>query len=246
MYKIDKSTWEQMSSNKTKIIKQWMPELKDIKTEAQSQPVSADEVSAAETSGDIGPEAHELGREIIEKAKREAEEIKKVAYTEGYKSGVKKSIIRFEQICEENRAELMEAIKQLEQTKRDFETDLEDKALKLSIIIAEKILNMKIESDDKVFVGMVKNALDKMDEGEKFTLKLNSREYEKHYMDRCDQFREELQCETPITVIKDSTVNAGSFILESEKSFIDAGADTQLSRIADSLVQRDKHYHEAL
>jgi flagellar biosynthesis/type III secretory pathway protein FliH len=77
-------------------------------------------------------------------------------------------------------------------------------------------------------------------------LKLNNREYEKHYKNKCEAFHKELQCDVPVTVIKDVSVKAGGLILESETSFVDASVDTQLKRIANSFTQRDKQYHEAL
>ena len=248
MFKIDKSTWEQMSSNKSRIIKQWTPEsykiIEEIEEEAKDLPDEQIVEPEIEEKEEISPE--EKREEIINLALKEAEEIKKNAYREGYNEGMVKAQQKFEEICDEQNTQLNIILREIEENKKRFDGELETKALKLSISIAEKILNMKLENDDKIFVGMVKDTLALMDKGEKFILKLNNREYQKHYKNKCEAFRKELQCDVPVTVIKDVSIKAGGLILESEKSFVDAGVDTQLKRIANSLTQRDKQYHEAL
>ena len=246
MFKIDKSTWEQMSSNKSRIIKQWTPE--SYKVDGEIEDEAVEDVLIAEPENEkkeeIDPE--EKREQIINLALKEAEEIKTNAYREGYSGGMEKARQKFAEICDEQNAQLNIILREIEESKKRFDAELEEKTLKLSISVAEKILNMKLENDDKLFVGMVKDTLALMDKGEKFILKLNNREYEKHYKNKCEAFQKELQCDVPVTIIKDVSLKAGGLILESEKSFVDASVDTQLKRIANSLTQRDKQYHEAL
>jgi len=245
LFKIDKSTWEKMRSNNSEIIKQWIPEPHKISQD------SAQEVFDVQTDASENFRYQEINasvqkEEIIKLALKEAEEIKKSAYQEGYNYGLRKAQNKFADICEEQNGQLSSILQEIEDSKKHYDDELEDKSLKLSISIAEKILNMKLENDDKIFVGMVRSTLAMMDKGEKFTLKLNKREYEKHYKNRCEALQKELQCDVPVTVVKDVSLKAGGLIIESEESFVDAGIGTQLERIANSLTNSDKQYHEAL
>ena len=234
-----------MGSNNSEIIKQWIPEAHKVIGETGEDVA---DVPTAGTQKSAQPEksASERKDEIIKAALEEAEMIKKRAYREGYSEGIGKAKVRFDEICRQNSGQLSGILREIEETKKRFDEELEARSLELSIYIAEKILNMKLENDDNTFVGLVKNTLAMMDKGEKFILKLNKREYEKLYASRCEAFLEELQCDVPVTVVKDVSLKAGGLILESEGSFIDAGIDTQLERIVNSLTHGDKQYHEAL
>ncbi len=245
MFKIDKSTWDQMSPNKAKIIKQWVPAPHEI-NEDTFKSESLDSVAKTERLNQQNPIGLKNRDEIIECALKEAVEIKKKAFEEGYNVGIEKSQKKFAETREKLSSHLETVLNEIKDNEMRLNEELEDKTLKLSINIAEKILNTKLENDDKVFVGMVKNTLSMMDEDDKFIIRLNNREYEKHFKNMCEDLQKELQCEVPITIVKDVSVRAGGCILESGKSFIDASVDTQLKRVANSLIQRDTQYHEAL
>ncbi len=247
MYKIDKSTWDKMSSNKSKIIKQWMPEPHVVhKVEEPKK----DEILEVEKKPEVvevsNVDVEEEVSKILKKAQAEAEQIKKAAYEEGLELGFKKANEKFQQVNEKQKADLQEILKKIEIDKNQIISHFEKETLNLSLVIAEKILNIKLDSDDKVFVGMVKNTLDMIEQDEPLILRLSSDEYEKHYREKSEALLEELQCDAQLTVVKDASLKPGSLIVESESGFVDAGVATQLGRVAESLTQSDSQYHEVL
>ncbi len=246
MYKIDKSTWDKMSSNKSKIIKQWMPEPHVVhKNAEQTQKEIIAEPTIENTSRPQVNVDIETNN-ILKNAKDQADSIRKAAYKEGYESGIIEAREKFNQVYEQQKSNLEEVLKQLEIDKIQIISHFEKETLNLSLVIAEKILNMKLESDDKVFVGIVKNTLDLIEQDEPLTLRLSAHEYEKHYRNKSEALLEELQSEVQLTVVKDASLKPGSLIVESDSGFVDAGTQTQLDRVADSLKQSDNQYHEVL
>ena len=234
-----------MSSNKDKIIKQWIPQPCEVIDEGLSDNSNSNiNDSSFFGQNDILPE--ERRDKIIEEALAKANKIKEDAYKEGYEKGLEQANKKFDDIYQKQSSQLSAVLSEIDEAKKCFEEEVEDKSLKLALCIAEKILNMKIENDDKVFVGLVRNALSMLDEDEKFILRLNCSEYERHFKDKHESFQKELQSDVPIAVVKDNSLNNGGFIVESKKSFIDASVGTQLKKISNSITQRDAQYHEAL
>ncbi len=233
-----------MSINNTRVVKQWIPQAHDLKKR------SSENIYVMDIDGNPNHRNVQTSglskEEIIEEAMKEAAEIKKKAYQEGFDSGILDAKKKLDEICTKQKENVDQVMNEIDELKEQMNNELEDKVLSLSVTIAEKIVNMKLESDDSVFVGIVKNTIAMMDSDDKLTLKLNHREYEKYFGISCNSLLEELQCGVPVAVVQDKSINEGGLILESEKGFVNAGIDTQLSRLANSITQRDKQYHEAL
>lgn len=239
-----------MSSNNTRIVKQWIPQPHDAINEAsveESIHINGNTVAeAVNEKHHVKASSSMSEQEIINNALIEAEEIKKSAYKQGYETGISEAKKKLDDIKTKQKEIINNITNEVYELKERINHELEDKTLKLSIDIAEKIVNMKLESDDKVFVGIVRNSIAMMDTDEKLTLKLNHREYEKYFKNSCESLYEELQCGPSISVVQDRSISEGGLILESEKGFVNAGVDIQLKRLANSITQRDKQYHEAL
>jgi flagellar assembly protein FliH len=244
LFKIDKSAIENMDINKSKVIKQWQPKSHDIRIEQKS--IETSEVIVRDTridtdaiSREIKQSREYLDREkssIIELAKKEADDIRKLAYEEGYNSGLKDAEKKFVDISNKQSEKLKSMIEELQELKAQLNAELEDKTLQLSIDIAEKILNMQLENDDKVFVGIVKKTIAMMDAEDKMTLRLNHREYMKYFKDGGESLQKELKC-APLLVVEDASIKEGGCILESEKGFIDAGIGSQLDKLSKSIIK---------
>lgn len=251
MFKIDKSSVEYIDSNKSiVVIKQWKQEEKVKKTEAKEKPPAVEEAAGNLTLPAENPE------EIIRNAKLDAEmivqqainkvaDIKAEAWREGYAKGAEESRAEYEALCRENREKFQAAMNGLEELHGEIMAELEEDILQLSLDIAEKIVNIQLERDDILFVGLVKNAVQKLNPKEKFILRVNQREYDKYFANGSEWLEIELES-APLSVVRDPTIAPGGCVLESDEGIIKAGMDVQLKNIAASLNLADRQYDEAL
>lgn len=244
MFKIDKSSVEYIDSNKSiVVIKQWRPkEAPEEKSNAPLEPVSKKTLQT-EDPDKILKEARLQAEMLVQQAVNQVANIKQEAWQEGYANGMKEAQEKYQALCQENMAVLQKALQEVETAQQAVMQELQDCILQLSVEIAEKIVNIQLEKDDILFVGLVKQAITRLNPKEKFTVRVNQREFEKYFANGGEWLSNELQS-PPFAVVKDSSLAPGGCVLESGEGVIKAGVDAQLKTIAMSLTERQ--YNEAL
>ncbi|MHB1313890.1 MAG: FliH/SctL family protein [Christensenellales bacterium] len=254
MFKIDKSSVEYIDSNKSiVIIKQWVPK-ENIKSALDGEQFTDNDEKADSLSKEKPAElimrAKQEANHIISKAVSETNEIKKAAWQEGYALGIQEANKKLQALQEENTNKLNQLICELMEDQKQIEQEMEKNILQLSLDIAEKIVNIQLERDDIVFIEMVKQAINRLNVKEGFRLRLNQREYDKHFQKGHEWLQNELHC-PPFSIIKDTAVLPGGCVFELNDGVVKAGADAQIKMISIALNQddgqlRDNQYDKAL
>lgn len=175
---------------------------------------------------------------ILEEARSEAEEIRKAAWNQGYEEGRNTAGSEVTDYIKEQKNEARSIFASLEKYKQELFGDLEDSVLTLSFDIAEKIINIQLKKDDKLYIGIVKKAIENLKGAEKFVLRVGRAEYEKFFKEGAQWLRDETGC-IPFEVVCDPQMGEGGCILESDDRILNAGVQLQLSKIR-HLLQETK------
>lgn len=221
MFRIDKSSVEYLDFNKNIVV---------VSKSAEESIRSA--IKAAEKAAENAAEkAEEKAKKIISNAIALSEQIKKDAFDKGYNEGMQQAQKAGEEMLELNRREFSGFLSDMRKSCEEKIAQVENSVLELSCAIAEKIVNITLEKNDIVFVGLIKKAVRQLGACEKFTIRVGQREYDRYFGEGCQWLMDELDS-APFKVIRDSEIKDGGCVIESEDGTIDASADTQLEKAA--------------
>lgn len=114
---------------------------------------------------------------------------------------------------------------------REAEEDL----LKLSVLIARKVMLREFACDPGILEGLVRGALELAADGGEVVVRLNPAEYE--VVAQCREFKELLSEKRCITLKGDPAVGRAGCVVETVRGNIDAGMDAQLDEIFRRLTE---------
>jgi flagellar assembly protein FliH len=232
LFKINQSVAEQMSLNKSFVV------IKPRELIFPEQNTEASEPGKEKEAGEnyIRNVKAEAAR-ILEDARNEAGKIKENAWTKGFEDGKRASKQETDDFIREQANEARSIFSSLEKYKQELFSDLQDNVLALSFDIAEKIINIELEKDDKIYVGIVENAIQNLKAAEKFVLRVGRKEYDRFFKDGTQWLRDETGC-VPFEIVCDPQMGEGGCILESGDRILNAGVQLQLSRIRHLLQEK--------
>lgn len=113
-------------------------------------------------------------------------------------------------------------------------SDFEHSLLKLSIKIAEKVINKKIEDEDDIVMSVVRNALKTIKDSTEITVLLNPNDLE--VLSKYEEFKSYEK--RKIKFVTDERVDSGGCKIHSDWGVIDAQIDTQLEEIYTHLAAK--------
>ena len=188
-------------------------------------------------------EAEEKARKIVYDARQQAEILREKGYREGkedgYKDGVREAYEEQRRILDEEVQELEKnAADVIESVSREKEKLLEkyiDDLKRISLAIAEKIIQTSLQSSGDIVKRMILAATDK----------ITKKRWAKIYITKCDaivsmdvdaEFMESLaHLSDSIKIITMDNGEDGTCIIELPDEIIDASVSTQLENIKDIL-----------
>ncbi|GAB4135763.1 MAG: hypothetical protein Tsb009_02400 [Planctomycetaceae bacterium] len=193
-------------------------------------------------------------KEIIEKARQEADSIRQNAREQGQREGLewglknaeeeihKKSLELAEKRTAEELANVLPALKDAANTlaaERDrWITDWESSAIRLCVAIAEKILQQKLELKPELRSELILDAVRQVAGNPQIRLRLNPADLEQ-LGDHAEEVIASVASCGKVSLIGDDSISAGGSVIETEFGVLDARLETQLERIASELIQQD-------
>lgn len=185
--------------------------------------------------------AKEEADKIINEAKQEKQNIEKTAfdkgYEEGYKSGQEQGAREQQTIWQEHLQDFHRLRLELHSQNEKFKKYLEKECLNLSIHIAEKILQRKIEEDGLYFVDLIRAGLKKTGDVRDILIRVSEMDFNK--VEKSGGFSELETATRRINFLKDPLLESGDCIIEGPHFEIDAGIRTQVEEIATVLKELD-------
>ena len=168
-------------------------------------------------------------RNLISRAREEAEAIRETAAKEGYQEGLK--------TAQEDIDMVKEAIEVFFNAKQDVYDEIAPDILDISIDIAKKIIKKEMQEDPQILVDNIKDILKGMSKDEtKIMLKVNPLQ--------ADMLKQEIPqvmskegLEAKIVIIPDENTMEGGCLVTTTNGVIDATIETQLSIISEVLKE---------
>ncbi len=239
MFKIDKSSVEYLDANISFIV---------VKPPERACAEEAAGVEAAASPAQNSVPTESISQSALTAAKREADiilsmaneragqiqsEARQKGYLDGYNEGRAEADHQAQELQQEYREAFDRLAAQVSSHLQELDSMLEQNILRLSLLIAKKIINIELEKNDIVFEQLLRRTIQLHQSAERFVIRLNPREYGR-FIGEADQLRQELKC-APFSVISDPVIAKGGLVLEASDGIYRTGVDTQLKRLEAAL-----------
>jgi flagellar assembly protein FliH len=171
---------------------------------------------------------------ILEQARAEAEDIKKNAFNEGYDNGYEKGFaagsMEGQYRAEETYKKALEVLVETEKYRMERLNGLQKEILDLAVAISEKIIFAELTLNDQIVGQIAGNAIKKLVVPEYIIIHAHPKEAEVLIQQK-DMLSKQVIGDVPIRIVKEHDLPAGSCFIETEKGFLDASIDTQVSEL---------------
>lgn len=168
-------------------------------------------------------------RNLISRAKEEANAIKEAAAKEGYSEGL--------QDAKDDIEKVKEAIKVFYEAKQQVYDDIAPDILEIGIEIAKKIIKKEIAEDSSILLDNIKDILKGLSKEEtKITLRVHPSQVAMIKQD-IPEVTTNLGLEAKILIIPDETIMEGGCVLTTTNGVIDATIESQLAIISEVLKE---------
>lgn len=124
----------------------------------------------------------------------------------------------------------------LQQERAEFFSRIEPELVRLSIAIAEKIIQRELDTQPDTVLHLLRTALKRIRDREQLRISVNPRDF-----DQVKQAREDLLSAVDglrkLEIIEDRRVGPGGSLIESPSGTLDARINTQLDQISQALTE---------
>lgn len=173
---------------------------------------------------------------IIEEAQKSADTIRKEATEKGYEEGYREAQDKAAVEAQEAQRKTEDAIMSLKSAADTVYEQVSDSVLDLALFIAEQIIHIELDRNDKAFLGLVRETLTKVKNQNHIILRVCKDEYERLFADPNSDIVQELK-NSGIEIRQDLSLQSGDCIAETQFGTINAGIRTQLKRLSGVLTE---------
>lgn len=184
--------------------------------------LAGEELEAAEAEAEGEPAELAAPPCILEE---EAHRLIREARAEGYREGKAEAEARFATVSET----LGQALVAVGSLRAQLMHETEEDLLRLSVLIARKVMLREFACDPGIMAGLVQSALETASEGGAVLVRLNPEEYQ--VLVECPEFQSLVRDNPSITLKADPAVGRAGCLVETVRGNIDAGVDAQLDEI---------------
>ena len=245
MFKIDKTLVENMNQNRSFIVITHKETREGSKNPSELELGEAALMdSEAQIPQAVRDKARDLlhntqakAQQIIQSATARAEEIKSEARLEGYDAGMAEASQKIAEVTAAQNQEARALIEEIAEYRDNLYQQLHESVLPLAMDIAEKIINIQLQKDDRVYIEIAKKAVLGLKRTDDFMLRVGRGEFDKYFKDGGQWLREETGC-GDFEVVCDPGLEAGSLVIESDDEVINAGIAMQLEKTREYLKEQ--------
>lgn len=170
-------------------------------------------------------EWEETKQNLIDEAHREG-------YEAGFTEGKNESLLQFEKLIDHGN----EVVQLAEKDYQQILDKNEDTIIDLAIQTAEKILQLKIADEPKIFSNIVIGAIKEIKEQSMITIQLSSANYEE-VLQQKEELQQLLQADTKLTLQVKSELQENECVIEHPFGKVDASIKVQLNEIHSTLME---------
>ena len=243
MFKIDKSMVDNMNQNRSFIVITHKETHRDTAPEISaggSELLEKDEQlpqALRDRARELIQNAQARAQQTIQAATARAEEIKAQAQKEGYDAGMKLADSKIAEMEAALSAQTRKLIEEVTAYRNELYDALQDSVLGLAMDIAEKIIKIELQRNDKVYMEIAKKAVAELKQADEFTLRVSRGEFDKYFKDGGAWLREATGC-GEFEAVCDPNLEPGSLVLESDEEIINASVAVQLEKTRQYLEEQ--------
>ncbi len=180
-------------------------------------------------------EAEKKAEEIIKNAEDTREDILNQGREEGFNAGFAEGVKQHKEQNEENTGNILNLLKELQMLRLKIMQKYEEQIVRLSVLMAKKVVHKELKTDQRVVQEMLKDAMRHFQGMGNIKIKINPVEYDfiAEHQAELDSFLEDGQV---VNVIKDANVNPLSPVITSDFSTVDLDLNRQFSEIEERLT----------
>ena len=176
----------------------------------------------------IETDARQKAEIIIEEARNMAEEIREEARKEGYSRGLAEAKAEAEARKAEEAKQLRELEENLRNKYRELADSIHEDAVALIMEVVRKVINVKLEESDAVFMGLVNDALDRLKDTGTIIIHVSSEDY-KRYFENENPLA--MPSDAKVIVVEEENYSPGDLVVESEGEVLDYSIGRQLEKV---------------
>lgn len=166
-------------------------------------------------------------RNLISRAREEAQSIKQSAYQEGYQEGISNA--------QSDLQELKSSIFGFLNAKQEVFDKIAPDIMEISLDIAKKIIKNELQQDPTIIFDNIMNVLKDLSKEEtKIALKVNPTQVS-IVKQELPEMIQNSGMEAKLTVIPDNTIMEGGCMITTSNGMVDATIETQLAIISEAL-----------
>ncbi|MDF2948229.1 MAG: hypothetical protein K0R07_239 [Sedimentibacter sp.] len=164
---------------------------------------------------------------------------KNKGYTEGYEVGKIYALEELQKQLDSKLDELVEMLASVENEKDEVILKYEDKLTKLALDISEKIIKQKINSEDNLVSGIIKNAIKDYRNVEWIKIYISAKDdaiaiqADKNLINELNRISSDVKIEVT------EELDRGSAIVETSDGIIDASTSTQLKNLKEMVLNKN-------
>jgi len=163
--------------------------------------------------------------------KSAVKKIEQDAFSKGYAEGLK---AQHKDIA--GKLDVLAAItKAMPKIKKDILEKGEEQMVRLSIAVAEKILQQEVSTRKEIILDVIKNALKNISETEGMKIRLNGQDF-RYMMEVKKDFLQSFEGIRNIVFEEDSSIKRGGVVVETLFGEVDARLENQLKEIKSALL----------
>lgn len=195
---------------------------------------------ASEKARRIIDEAHEQARAILTQAEEEAQSYRRAA-EEALRAREEERRAAFEQQCLEEARRNEEALRALtEELQGRYQAlvdEVREGTVALVMEIVRKVIRVKLDESDEVFLGLVRDAVERLRSRGAATIRVSPEDYAR-YFSQNPGWQDRLETgEIKLSAAPDSSFSPGDLVVDTEFECVDMSISRQLREIEKALSE---------
>lgn len=179
-------------------------------------------------------EAEKKAEEIIQNAEDTRDEVFRQGKEDGYQAGFAEGLKQQKEENEKNTGAILSLLDELKDLRKSLLQQHEDQIVRLSLLIAEKVVHKSLKSDKEFVLEILKNSIKHFEGMGSIKIKVHPVEFDfiKQNQPALEPFLEENQI---VSVRADNDVSPAAPIIESDFSMVELDLKKQFKEIEDRL-----------
>lgn len=205
------------------------------KAESEAKEEAQQIIDLARSEADLVIESAKVTSEkIIKKAKSDAEILLEEAKKAGFMEGQKIAFHEAEMRKQEEREDYQKLVDQLKSEYSNLVDKMQVDIISLVMQIVKKIIHIKLEQSDEIFIGLVTDAMERLKQTGTIVIRVNSDDYNRYFTGKLTDIGINTG-DTKIIVVEEQSYSRGDLVVESEGEMLDSSVSRQIELVEDAL-----------